>query len=141
MGHRRFPRAKKLLITADAGGSNSPRSRPWRLSLQSLADATSLPVTVCHFPPGTSRWNKIEHRLFSFIASNWRGHPLISHQAILELIARTTTRSGLIVRAALDRKRYPTQVKVSDAQLAGVRLTPHEFHGDWNYTITPRRIR
>ena len=139
MGHRRFPRAKQLLITADGGGSNSPRSRLWRLGLQGLADATGLPLTVCHFPPGTSKWNKIEHRLFSFIASNWRGQPLISHQAIVALIARTTTRSGLIVRAALDPKRYRTQVTVSEEQLAGVRITPHDFHGDWNYTIAPRR--
>jgi len=139
MGHRRFPRAKQLLLTADAGGSNSPRSRLWRLCLQQLADTLGLPVTVCHFPPGTSKWNKIEHRLFSFIAGNWRGHPLISHQAIVQLIASTTTRSGLIVRAALDAKRYRTQVKVSDEQLAGVRIRLHEFHGDWNYTISPRR--
>ena len=141
MGQRRFPRAKKLLITADAGGSNSPRSRLWRLCLQKLADTTGLPLTVCHFPPGTSKWNKIEHRLFSFIASNWRGQPLISHQAIVELIASTTTRSGLIVRAALDPKRYRTQVKVSDEQLAGVRIKLHDFHGDWNYTISPRQAR
>jgi len=133
--------ARQEAVTADAGGSNSPRSRLWRLCLQGLADATSVPVRVCHFPPGMSKWNKIEHRLFSFIASNWRGHPLSSHQAIVELIARTTTRSGLIVRAALDRTRYRRQVKVSDAQLAGVRLTPHEFHGEWNHTIAPRPRR
>ena len=139
MGHRRFPRAKQLLITADAGGSNSPRSRLWRLGLQGLADATGLPPTVCHFPPGTSKWTKIDHRLFSFTGSNWRGQPLISHQAIVALIARTTTRSGLIVRATLDPKRYRTQVTVSEEQLAGVRITPHDFHGDWNYTIAPRR--
>ena len=139
MGHRRFPRAKKLLITADAGGSNSPRSRLWRLCLQRLADTLGLPLTVCHFPPGTSKWNKIEHRLFSFIASNWRGQPLISHQAIVQLIASTTTRSGLIVKAALDSTRYRTQIKVSDDQLAAVRITLHDFHGDWNYTVSPRR--
>ena len=139
MGHRRFPRAKKLLITADAGGSNSPRSRLWRLCLQRLADSVNLPVTVCHFPPGTSKWNKIEHRLFSFIASNWRGQPLVSHQVIVQLIASTSTRSGLVVKAALDPKRYKTQVKVSDDQLAGVRLKLHDFHGDWNYTISPHR--
>lgn len=139
MGHRRFPRARKLLITADAGGSNNPRSRLWRLSLQGLADSLGLPVTVCHFPPGTSKWNKIEHRLFSFIASNWRGQPLVDLQTIVELIASTSTRSGLVVRAALDRKRYNTNVKVSDDQLASVRIKPHEFHGDWNYTISPHR--
>jgi hypothetical protein len=138
MGHRRFPGATKLLITADAGGSNSPRSRLWQLCLQRLADVTGLPVTVCHFPPGTSKWNKIEHRLFSFIASNWRGHPLVSHHAIVELIASTTTRSGLLVRAALDSKRYRTQVRVTDEQLARVRIKLHDFHGDWNYTISPR---
>jgi hypothetical protein len=138
MGSRRFPRATKLLITADGGGSNSPRSRLWRVALQELADALELELTVCHFPPGTSKWNKIEHRLFSFITHNWRGRPLLSHQAIVSLIASTTTRSGLVVRAALDTRRYPTQRKVSDAQLARVRLKPHDFHGDWNYTISPR---
>jgi hypothetical protein len=139
MGQRRFPRAKKLLITADGGGSNNPRSRLWRLCLQDLADTLGLPVTVCHFPPGTSKWNKIEHRLFSFIASNWRGQPLVNLQTIVELIASTSTRSGLVVRAALDPNHYATNVKVSDEQLATVRIKPHEFHGDWNYTISPHR--
>jgi hypothetical protein len=138
MGHGRFPRASTLLITADGGGSNNPRTRLWRVCLQELADALELTLTVCHFPPGTSKWNKIEHRLFSFITSNWRGQPLISHQAIVNLIAKTTTRSGLIVRAALDTNRYSTGIKVSDEQLARVRIKPHEFHGDWNYTISPR---
>lgn len=138
MGHRRFPGAGKLLITADAGGSNRPGSRLWLVCLQDLADATGLKLTVCHFPPGTSKWNKIEHRLFSFITNHWRGQPLISHQAIVELIARTTTRTGLTVRAALDTNHYPTQVKVTDEQLARVRLKPHDFHGNWNYTISPR---
>jgi len=139
MGHRRFPCASKLLITADGGGSNSPRSRLWRLCLQKRADATGLVLTVCHFPPGTSKWNKIEHRLFNFISINWRGHPLVSHQDVVNLIAKTTTRSGLIVRAAVDTHRYQTKVKVSDQQLALVRLKPHDFHGDWNYTIAPRK--
>ncbi len=138
MGHRRFPRARQILITADAGGSNRPGSRLWQVCLQHLADATELKLTVCHFPPGTSKWNKIEHRLFSFITSNWRGQPLISHKAIVELIARTTTRTGLTVRAALDTNRYPTNVKVRDEQLARVRIKPHTFHGDWNYTVSPR---
>jgi len=138
MGSRRFPRATDLLITADGGGSNSPRSRLWRLMLQKLADASGLKLTVCHFPPGTSKWNKIEHRLFSFITHNWRGRPLVSHQAIVSLIASTTTRTGLIVRAAIDRKRYETEVKVTDDQLARLRIKPHGFHGDWNYTISPR---
>jgi hypothetical protein len=138
MGHRRFPRARTLLITADAGGSNRPGSRLWQVGLQGLADATGLKITVCHFPPGTSKWNKIEHRLFSFIASNWRGQPLLSHQAIVELIARTTTRKGLTVRAALDTNRYATGVKVTDEALARVRRKSHDFHGDWDYTISPR---
>jgi hypothetical protein len=138
MGQGRFPHASTLLITADGGGSNNPRTRLWRVCLQELADALALTLTVCHFPPGTSKWNKIEHRLFSFITSNWRGQPLISHEVIVNLIASTKTRSGLIVRAALDTNRYDTNIKVSDEQLARVRLKPHEFHGDWNYTISPR---
>jgi hypothetical protein len=138
MGHRRFPRARTLLITADAGGSNRPGSRLWQVGLQGLADATGLKITVCHFPPGTSKWNKIEHRLFSFITNNWRGQPLLSHQAIVELIARTTTRKGLTVRAALDTNRYATGVKVTDEALARVRRKSHDFHGDWDYTISPR---
>jgi hypothetical protein len=138
MGRHRFPRASTLLITADGGGSNSPRSRLWRVSLQDLADALELKLTVCHFPPGTSKWNKIEHRLFSFITHNWRGRPLISLQAIVSLIASTTTRTGLVVRAAIDSNRYETKIKVSDDTLARVRLKPHDFHGEWNYTISPR---
>lgn len=139
MGRRRFPGAKELLITADGGGSNGSRSRLWKLCLQELADELRLPLRVCHFPPGTSKWNKIEHRLFSFITQNWRGRPLVSHQTIVNLIASTTTRAGLTVKAALDANRYETAVKVSDEELARVRLTPHEFHGDWNYTIMPHR--
>ena len=142
MGHRRFPRATELLITADGGGSNSPRSRLWRLSLQELADELSMKLHLCHFPPGTSKWNKIEHRLFSFITQNWRGRPLVSRQAVVNLIASTTTRTGLIVRAALDTQQYDTAVKVTDDDLARVMLVPDRFHGDWNYTISPhRRIR
>lgn len=139
MGQRRFPRATELLITADGGGSNSSRSRLWKLSLQGLADDLGLKLFVCHFPPGTSKWNKIEHRMFSFITQNWRGKPLVSHQAIVKLIASTTTRNGLIVKAALDTQHYDTKIQVSDEDLARVRLKPHEFHGDWNYTISPRR--
>jgi len=138
MGSLRFPRATDLLITADGGGSNSPRSRLWRVMLQKLADALELKLTVCHFPPGTSKWNKIEHRLFSFITHNWRGRPLVSHRAIVSLIASTTTRTGLIVRAAIDRNRYETEVKVSDSDLSRLRIKPHTFHGDWNYTVSPR---
>lgn len=139
MGRRRFPRAGELLITADGGGSNSPRSRLWRVSLQELADDLGLRLHVCHFPPGTSKWNKIEHRLFSFITQNWRGKPLVSHQAVVNLIASTTTQTGLVVKAALDTNRYDTAVNVTDEQLAQLRLTPHPFHGDWNYTLTPHR--
>lgn len=139
MGVRRFPQARQLLITADGGGSNSSRCRLWKVSLQALADDLGLQLQVCHFPPGTSKWNKIEHRLFSFITQNWRGQPLVSHQAIVNLIASTTTRTGLIVKAALDTQRYETAIKVSDAELARLRLTPLPFHGEWNYTLSPRR--
>lgn len=138
MGQRRFPRARELLITADGGGSNGSRSRLWRVSLQDLADELGLKLFVCHFPPGTSKWNKIEHRLFSFITQNWRGRPLVSHQAIVNLIANTSTRSGLIVKAALDTNHYETSIKVSDQELARLKLQPHEFHGDWNYSLSPR---
>ena len=139
MGRHRFPRARTLLITADAGGSNGPRSRLWKRSLQLLADDLGLTLSVCHFPPGTSKWNKIEHRLFSFISQNWRGKPLVTHQAIVNLIAATTTRTGLTVKAALDTHQYATAVQVSDEDFARLHVTPHTFHGDWNYTITPRR--
>lgn len=139
MGQRRFPRASELLITADGGGSNGHRSRLWKVSLQQLADDLGLKLLVCHFPPGTSKWNKIEHRLFSFITHNWRGRPLVSHQAIVNLIANTTTRTGLIVKAALDTNHYQTKIKISDEELSRVRLKPQTFHGDWNYTISPRR--
>ncbi len=139
MGHRRFPRAAELLITADGGGSNSSRSRLWKVSLQGLADDLGLKLFVSHFPPGTSKWNKIEHRLFSFITKNWRGQPLVSRQAIVQLIASTTTRQGLTVKAALDTNHYDTKIPVSDEELAQVRLKPHAFHGDWNYTILPRK--
>jgi hypothetical protein len=138
MGSRRFPRATELLITADGGGSNSPRNRLWKWSLQQLADDLELTIRACHFPPGTSKWNKIEHRLFSFITHNWRGRPLISHQTVVNLIAGTTTRAGLIVKAALDTRQYDTAIKVADADLAALRLKPDRFHGDWNYTLTPR---
>ena len=139
MGHRRFPRAKQLLITADGGGSNRHRSRLWKVSLQDLADDLDLKLVVCHFPPGTSKWNKIEHRLFSFITQNWRGRPWVSHQAVVNLIAATTTKRGLIVKAALDNRTYETGVKVADEELGRLRLKPHSFHGEWNYTLSPRR--
>ena len=139
MGRRRFPRARQLLITADGGGSNSHRSRLWKVSLQKLADELGLKLVVCHFPPGTSKWNKIEHRLFSFITQNWRGRPLVSHQAVVNLIAATTTKTGLVVKAALDNHTYDTGVKVTDEEVARLRLAPHPFHGEWNYTLFPRR--
>jgi len=139
MGSERFPRARQLLITADGGGSNSCRSRLWKVALQELADEVGLRLRVCHFPPGTSKWNKIEHRLFSFITQNWRGKPLLSRQAVVELIASTTTRAGLLVRAALDTTPYETGIKVSDEEMAKLRLTRADFHGEWNYSITPRR--
>jgi transposase len=139
MGAKRFPRARQLLITADGGGSNSHRSRLWKIALQELADEIDLKLSVCHFPPGTSKWNKIEHRLFSFITKNWRGKPLVSRQAIVELISSTTTRKGLTVRAALDTHTYETGIKVSDDELARVKLKRHDFHGDWNYSIKPSK--
>jgi len=139
MGQERFPRARELLITADGGGSNSHRSRLWKVSLQDLADELGIGLFVCHFPPGTSKWNKIEHRLFSFITKNWRARPLVNLEVIVNLIASTTTRTGLTVKAALDTNRYPTKIKVSDEQLGRIRLKRHEFHGEWNYTLSPRR--
>ena len=137
VGMQVYPQADQLLICADGGGSNGYRVRLWKLELQRFANATGLRVTVCHLPPGTSKWNKIEHRLFSHISMNWRGRPLVSHQVVVELIGATTTREGLQVQAELDTGVYPTQVKVSDAELAAVQITPHAFHGEWNYTITP----
>ena len=139
MGQRRFPRAAELLITADGGGSNSPRNRLWKVALQALADETGLRLRVCHFPPGTSKWNKIEHRLFCHITRNWRGRPLTSYEVIVSLIAATTTAKGLVVRAALDPNEYETGIEVSDAELEKVKLTPARFHGEWNYSIAPRR--
>jgi len=137
MGHERYPNASSLLITADGGGSNGSRVRLWKLELQKLADDLSVPITVCHLPPGTSKWNRIEHRLFSFITGNWRGKPLVSHQVIVQLIAATTTKAGLKVRCELDQNTYPAGIKVSDAELETVNLTRHDFHGEWNYTIRP----
>ena len=138
MGQASYPEARQLLITADGGGSNGSRVRLWKLELQKLADETGLEVSVCHLPPGTSKWNKIEHRLFSFITQNWRGQPLVSHEVIVNLIASTTTRSGLHVRSQLDTGKYPKGIKVSQAEFATIRLRPDAFHGDWNYSITPR---
>jgi hypothetical protein len=141
MGKGRYGKAKRLMITADGGGSNGYRVRLWKVEIQKLADELKFPITICHFPPGTSKWNKIEHRLFSFISINWRGKPLRTYRTIVQLIAATTTDAGLTVRAEMDRKKYPKGVKVSDAQFAAVNISRHEFHGDWNYTIEPRRSR
>ncbi len=138
MGQPIYPMATRLLITADGGGSNGSRVRLWKLELQRLADETGLELAVCHLPPGTSKWNKIEHRLFSFISQNWRGKPLISHEVIVSLIAATKTTTGLTVRCALDTTAYPTGLKVSDQDLAAINLHRDDFHGDWNYTIRSR---
>jgi transposase len=139
MGRTAYPDATSLLITADAGGSNGPKVRLWKWELQKFANRTGLSITVCHFPPGTSKWNKIEHRLFSHIAMNWRGKPLVSLVAIVSLIGSTKTAAGLRVRSELDRGKYPMGVSLTDAQIARIQLTPHTFHGDWNYTIRPTR--
>ncbi len=135
LGSQRYPHATSLTITADCGGSNGNRLRLWKTELQALADETRLTITVCHFPPGTSKWNKIEHRLFSFISINWRAKPLVSRQTIVSLIAATTTRTGLTVHARLDERTYPKGIKISDAQLATVNLTRDPFHPEWNYSI------
>jgi Rhodopirellula transposase DDE domain len=128
-----------LLITADGGGSNARRSRLWKFELQRLTDETGLTITVCHFPPGTSKWNKIEHRMFCHITANWRGRPLVSHEVIVNLIANTTTHAGLTIQAALDQGAYPTGIKVTAQQMESLHLLPADFHGDWNYTLKPRR--
>ncbi len=141
MGRPVYRPARSLLITADAGGSNGARLRLWKWELQRLANRTGLTITVCHFPPGTSKWNKIEHRLFSHIAMNWRGTPLVALATIVSLIGATHSRSGLRVRSELDRGRYPSGVTVTDAQMATVCLERHRFHGDWNYTIHPATTR
>ena len=137
-GRTLYSKTQHLLITADGGGSNGSRLRLWKLELQKLADDTGLAITVCHFPPGTSKWNKIEHRLFSFISSNWRGEPLRDYETIVQLIARTTTAKGLKVTCRLDRRQYPTGRKVTDEEMQRVNLERSTFHGDWNYTIRPR---
>ena len=135
MGSKRHRGAKELLIVADGGGSNGSRCRLWKVALQELADQLGLTIHVCHFPPGTSKWNKIEHRMFCHITQNWRGRPLISHEVIVQLIANTTTSQGLKIQAELDHRKYPTGTKVTSQDLAAVRLKPHKFHGEWNYSI------
>jgi len=137
MGRLVYPQAKELLIGADSGGSNGYRIRRWKVELQQLATETGFQITTCHFPPGTSKWNKIEHRLFSHISMNWRSRPLISHEVIVQLIANTTTRKGLKVKAKFDKRKYPTSIKVSDDEMKQIKLKPHSFHGEWNYTIRP----
>jgi hypothetical protein len=139
MGHPTYPEATRLLINADGGGSNGSRVRLWKAELQKLADDTGLEITVCHFPPGTSKWNKIEHRLFSYISQNWCGRPLITHEVIVSLIGATTTHTGLRVQCEIDRKAYPKGLKIADEDFAQLSLNRHEFHGEWNYTIRPRR--
>jgi hypothetical protein len=139
-GQARYPHTHRLLITADGGGSNGTRLRLWKYELQQLATETGLTITVCHYPPGTSKWNKIEHRLFSFITQNWRGRPLVSYAVILSLITATTTATGLTVESVLDTNHYPTGRTPTDAEMAAVHLERHSFHGDWNYTITPHGV-
>ena len=139
MGQPVYSRASRLLITADAGGSNGPRVRLWKWEVQQLANRIDMAVTVCHFPPGTSKWNRIEHRLFSYISTNWRGQPLINLAVIVSLIASTRTATGLRVRAELDKRRYPDGREVPDELMSTIKLEPHRFHGDWNYTIHPHR--
>jgi hypothetical protein len=136
MGKARFPEARRLLVTADAGGSNGYRIRAFKVEIAKLAAETGLEITMCHYPPGTSKWNKIEHKMFSFISMNWRGRSLVSYRTIVELIASTSTSKGLRIQAEHDTKGYRTKVKISDAELAAVALHRHDFHGDWNYTIT-----
>jgi hypothetical protein len=137
MGEPRYPQASSLLITADGGGSNGYRLRLWKVELQALVNELGFPITVCHLPPGTSKWNKIEHRLFSFITKNWRGKPLLTHQVIVNLICATTTQAGLLVKSRVDERIYAKGRRISDKELARVNLEPHAFHGEWNYTIHP----
>jgi hypothetical protein len=139
MGSKRYRDARELLICADGGGSNGSRSRLWKVALQELAIKLRMPIHVCHLPPGTSKWNKIEHRMFSHISRNWRGRPLVSHDVIVQLIANTTTQAGLRIRAELDTGQYPTGISVTDAELAALNLKRADFHGDWNYTLLPFR--
>ena len=140
MGNAAYPKAGRLLITADSGGSNGAGVRLWKLELQKPADETGLEISICHLPPGTSKWNKIEHRLFSFISRNRRGKPLVSHQVIVNLIAATTTKTGLRVHAEVDTGKYPKGVKVSDKDVAAIRIERDEFHGEWNYSTLPRSV-
>lgn len=139
-GIKLYPKTKEILITADDGGSNGSRLRPWKFELQKLADQTGLCISVCHFPPGTSKWNKVEHRLFSFITSNWRGEPLRDYETIVKLIANTTTAKGLKVKCRLDRRKYPTGRRISDEEMKLINMERNKFHGEWNYTIKPKNL-
>jgi hypothetical protein len=141
MGWARYPGLTEIVITADCGGSNSYRTRLWKYELKQMADEIDVPITVCHFPPGTSKWNKVEHRLFSFITMNWRGKPLRTYQTIVNLIASTTTEAGLTVRCELDDNVYEKGRKVTDEEMNSINLEKHDFHPEWNYTISPRRVR
>ena len=141
MGRNLYPDADELLITADGGGSKGSRNRLWKLKLQNFVDANKLAVRICHFPPGTSKWNKIEHRMFSYITKNWRGRPLTSHEVIVNLIASTTTTTGLRIQAAIDTKGYPIGIKVSDHEMQKIKLEKDSFHGEWNYVIKTARNR
>ena len=137
MGKERFPNASRIYITADGGGSNGSRCRLWKVELQKLVDEIGIPIEVSHFPPGTSKWNKIEHRLFSWISKNWRGRPLLSLEVVVNLIAATTTEAGLTVKCGVDSNEYKTGIKVEDEELGAVNMIKNEFHGEWNYVIAP----
>jgi hypothetical protein len=141
LGRKRYPDLQRLLLTADSGGSNGARNRLWKWELQRLADELGVIIEVCHFPPGTSKWNKVEHRLFCHITSNWRGQPLTDHQVVVSLIGSTKTSTGLVVHARLDHRQYNKGRKISDKQMATINIKPHRFHGDWNYEIHPRETQ
>ncbi len=140
MGRREYPEAKKLLICADSGGSNGSRVKAWKLYLQLLSDEISLRITVCHYPPGTNKWNKIEHRMFSFISMNWKGEPLVSYETVVNMISATTTKSGLKIKAQLDKNKYETGIKISDKEMKRLKIQPHQLYPQWNYTIFPRDL-
>jgi len=138
LGRRQYPKANRILICADGGGSNGSRNRVWKYCLQQLANQFALPITVCHYPPGTSKWNKIEHRMFSFSSMNWRGQPLVSFETVINLISATTTKTGLKIKALLDTHEYLTGIKISDVQMQEMTIETHRLFPQWNYTITPR---
>ena len=139
MGEKQYLNAKTLLITADAGGSNAARSRLWKWELQKLSNEIFKPISVCHFPPGTSKWNKIEHKMFSFISKNWRAKPLVSHKVIINLISSTKTEKGLKIKCRLDKKKYPIGIRISDKDMKKINMKQDKFHGEWNYTIHPNK--